>query len=75
VHFQSRIRHARLFHRTRKGNGAAGLTGFTATPEAVIAGLLVASAVNSLCDKLLPLLRDRSVCWEFCSSGLPLLSA
>jgi exo-beta-1,3-glucanase (GH17 family)/cellulose synthase/poly-beta-1,6-N-acetylglucosamine synthase-like glycosyltransferase len=33
------------FHRTRKGNGAAVLTGFTAMPEAVIGGLLVAGAV------------------------------
>jgi exo-beta-1,3-glucanase (GH17 family)/cellulose synthase/poly-beta-1,6-N-acetylglucosamine synthase-like glycosyltransferase len=33
------------FHRTRKGNGAAVVTGFTAMPEAVIGGLLVAGAV------------------------------
>jgi cellulose synthase/poly-beta-1,6-N-acetylglucosamine synthase-like glycosyltransferase/exo-beta-1,3-glucanase (GH17 family) len=33
------------FHRTRKGNGAPVLTGFTAMPEAVIGGLLVTSAV------------------------------
>jgi hypothetical protein len=33
------------FHRTRKGNGTVVLTGFTATPEALIGGLLVASAV------------------------------
>src|SRR3984957_8603942 len=33
------------FHRTRKGNGAAALTGFTAMPEAVIGGLLVAGAI------------------------------
>jgi hypothetical protein len=35
----------RYFHRTRKGNGAAVLTGFTAMPEAVIGGLLVAGSV------------------------------
>jgi hypothetical protein len=34
------------FHRTRKGNGAKVLTGFTAMPEAVIGGLLVAGAVT-----------------------------
>ena len=33
------------FHRTRKGNGAPVVTGFTAMPEAVIGGLLVTSAV------------------------------
>ena len=33
------------FHRTRKGNGSAVLTGFTAMPEAIIGGLLVAGAV------------------------------
>jgi hypothetical protein len=34
------------FHRTRKGNGAAVLTGFTAMPEAIVGGPLVASAVT-----------------------------
>jgi exo-beta-1,3-glucanase (GH17 family)/cellulose synthase/poly-beta-1,6-N-acetylglucosamine synthase-like glycosyltransferase len=33
------------FHRTRKGNGSAVLTGFTAMPEAIIGSLLVAGAV------------------------------
>jgi exo-beta-1,3-glucanase (GH17 family)/cellulose synthase/poly-beta-1,6-N-acetylglucosamine synthase-like glycosyltransferase len=33
------------FHRTRKGNGATVLTGFTTMPEAIIGGLLVAGAV------------------------------
>jgi hypothetical protein len=63
------------FHRTRKGNGAAVLTGFTAMPEAVIGGLLVAGAVIVYATNFYRFLETDLFAGILLIQSLPFLSA
>jgi hypothetical protein len=63
------------FHRTRKGNGAAVLTGFTAMPEAVIGALLVAGAVTVYATNFYRFFETNLFAGILLIQSLPFLSA